>query len=306
MSYLISQIAFSLVMAGIAGAAFGWLLHRARSVSKHDELLQIVSDQDRRLTQTNGEIRMLNDDYEDLKQRSQTEIDVLNQENRQLPQLTQNLEKSQLLVKQLMQKHEGQLREIGSENASLKEQLSTLTDRENLNNRLQSELAALKERKKLAATTAESIDPQAAEQQTAQKSTQETEQQTAQKSTQETEQQTAQESAQETEQQATQESAQETEQEATQESAQRTAQATTPEFEQQAAQETTQHTEQANRQEDEQQPASDLSFIDSTFDEPIDLSSTGSNSAHTSTQDADASANQTQDLTSDEIAHDSR
>jgi len=262
MSYLISQIAFSLVMAGIAGAAFGWLLHRARTVSKHEELLQIVSDQDRRLTQTNGEIRMLNDDYEDLKQRSQNEIDVLNQENRQLPQLTQNLEKSQLLVKQLLQKHEGQLREIGSENASLKEQLSTLTDRENLNHRLQSELAALKARKKLVATTADSADAPATEQEAEQKAAQET--------SQETEQQTANE--------------------------------TNPESEQQAAQETTQGTEQEKQLEDEQQTASDSRFVDSTFDEPIDLSPSGSELASACAQDPDASANQTLELESDEIA----
>lgn len=144
MSYLISQMIFSLVMAGIAGAAFGWLLHRARSASKQDELRQIVSDQDRRLTQSDSEIRMLSDDFEDLRQRSRTEIDVLKQENRQLPQVTQNLEKSQLLVRQLMQKHESQLRNVGSENASLKERLSVLTDREQLNRHLQAELDSVK------------------------------------------------------------------------------------------------------------------------------------------------------------------
>ncbi len=140
MIYLISQIALSLLLAAGLGGALGWILHRSRNVKRVEQMRQLLLRQSSQLSQAQTDVAMLTDDFDDLKQKSSTEIDKLKQDTKQIPALNQNLEKSQLLVRQLMQKHEAKVREISDENHTLSTQLSTMTDRENAYKKLQAEL----------------------------------------------------------------------------------------------------------------------------------------------------------------------
>lgn len=140
MIYLISQIALSLLLAAGLGGALGWILHRSRNVKRVEQMRQLLLRQSSQLSQAQTDVTMLTDDFDDLKQKSSTEIDKLKQDTKQIPALNQNLEKSQLLVRQLMQKHEAKVREISDENHTLSAQLSTMTDRENAYKKLQAEL----------------------------------------------------------------------------------------------------------------------------------------------------------------------
>jgi predicted flap endonuclease-1-like 5' DNA nuclease len=121
---------FSIALALIAGGAIGWLVQRSRSRSRYEQLQHKLAQQSRQLGHAQAEVTMLRDDFDEMKQRSQTELDALRHENRQLPIIAQNLEKSQLLVRQMMQRHEAQLRDISTENDVLNQRLRTATDRE--------------------------------------------------------------------------------------------------------------------------------------------------------------------------------
>lgn len=140
MIYLFTQIVVSLILAAIVGAAIGWLLHRRAADRQHQHLRQSIASQQQKLKQAETDVGMLTDDYDELKQRNQTEIEALQQENRNLVPLHSNLEKSQLLVRQLMQKHEAQLRDITHQNESRDRKFKLLQDREQAFNRLQAEL----------------------------------------------------------------------------------------------------------------------------------------------------------------------
>jgi predicted flap endonuclease-1-like 5' DNA nuclease len=130
----------SLLLAGVIGGAIGWLLHRHRSARNTDRLLETLHRQQQQTTQAQSEVAMLTDDFNELKQRKQKEIDVLAQDAKQVPLLKQNLEKSQLLVKQMMQKHEARLKELGDENASLMQRIKDVAQREQVLNKIQSEI----------------------------------------------------------------------------------------------------------------------------------------------------------------------
>jgi len=138
--YLISQIAVSLLLAAALGGALGWILHRSRNLKRVEQMRKVLLQQSSQLSQAQTDVAMITEDFDELTQKSQTEIDKLKQDTKQIPALNQNLEKSQLLVRQLMQKHEAKVREITDTNQSLSSQLSVMTDRENAYKKLQAEL----------------------------------------------------------------------------------------------------------------------------------------------------------------------
>lgn len=140
MVYLLTQMLVSLLLAGVIGGAIGWLVHRHRSAKNTDRLLETINHQQQQKAQAESEIAMLTDDFNELKQRKQKEIDLLVQDAKQVPLLKQNLEKSQLLVKQMMQKHEARLKELGDENASLMQRIKDVAQREQVLNKIQSEI----------------------------------------------------------------------------------------------------------------------------------------------------------------------
>ncbi len=140
MIYLLSQMSLIILLAAIAGGAFGWAIHRLRNQRNTEELRRVITQQQQQVKQAHTEVSMLAQDYDELKQTSSSTIDTLRNENRQIPNLHQNLEKSQLLVRQLMQKHEAQIREYASENETLKEKVKHLDDREQALNKLQSDI----------------------------------------------------------------------------------------------------------------------------------------------------------------------
>jgi len=114
-NYLISQIAISLLLAGVVGGVIGWLLHRVRAGRTIAQLRGVISRQEQQVSQAKTEVTILTDDYDELRQRSQAEVSQLQQEVRKLPALNQNLEKSQLLVRQLLEKHSAETRELTTE-----------------------------------------------------------------------------------------------------------------------------------------------------------------------------------------------
>jgi len=138
--YLLSQMSFIILLAAIAGGALGWVFHRMRSQQKLGDLQRVISQQQQQVKQAHTEVSMLAQDYDELKQNSTSTIENLRGENRQIPNLHQNLEKSQLLVRQLMQKHEAQIREYASENEILKGKVKHVDDRERALNKLQADL----------------------------------------------------------------------------------------------------------------------------------------------------------------------
>lgn len=126
MIYLISQILLCLVLAALLGGALGWLAQRSRSTARLENLRHALAQQKRLLAEARGDVAMLADDFDDLRQRSQREIEELRAENRELPILADNLENSQLLVRQMIQRHEAQVREVTNENTALGERVVLL------------------------------------------------------------------------------------------------------------------------------------------------------------------------------------
>jgi len=138
--YLLGQMSIIIILAAIAGGALGWVFHRLRSQKSIRELRRVITQQQQQVKQSHSEVAMLAQDYDELKQNSTVTVDELRQETRQIPNLHSNLEKSQLLVRQLMQKHEAQIREFAAENESLKATVKHLDDRERALNKLQAEV----------------------------------------------------------------------------------------------------------------------------------------------------------------------
>jgi len=153
--YLLSQIGISLVLAAIVGGAIGWLVHRARAVRHIHELQDIVDRQQLLVSEAQTEVNILTADFDDLKQISESEIATLKKDNKQIPVLNQNLEKSQLLVRQLMEKHKTELDETVEENEKLLVKSRQVDDREREISRLQAELDI--ERRKLARSDANNM-----------------------------------------------------------------------------------------------------------------------------------------------------
>lgn len=140
MIYLFSQIAISLGLAAIVGGALGWIAHRARSGKQIRSLQQLVTRQQQQVSQAQTEVSILTDDFDDLKAHSASEINALTVENQKIPALNQNLEKSQLLVRQLMQKHTAEISELELANEKLLSKSKQVNDREREFTKLQAEL----------------------------------------------------------------------------------------------------------------------------------------------------------------------
>ena len=147
MIYLIAQMFVALALAGILGAAIGWLIHRAAHVRRLDEYRHALARAQNQVAQTESEVSMLADDYDELQRRSKTEINALRHQTQQIPDLNTNLEKSQLLVRQLMQKHESKVRDLSSENSTLAAKLKSITDREQAYDKVKVELDNIRKQK---------------------------------------------------------------------------------------------------------------------------------------------------------------
>lgn len=116
----------ALAVALAMGVAIGWLIH-STSHRKHTQALTThLVRQQAQVKQANSDIAMLNDDYDELHRNSTERINALRDENRQIPALQSNLEKSQLLVRQMMQRHDTKIRELTSENEDLSSRLRQL------------------------------------------------------------------------------------------------------------------------------------------------------------------------------------
>lgn len=140
MIYLFSQIAISLALAAIVGGAAGWLAHRARAGKQIKQLGVLISRQQQQVSEAQTQVSLLTDDFDDLKHHSETEISGLKLENKKIPALNQNLEKSQLLVRQLLQQHKTESAEITAENEMLTAKAKLVNDREQAITKLQAEL----------------------------------------------------------------------------------------------------------------------------------------------------------------------
>ena len=126
MIYLLSQMTFALIVAIILGAAIGWIICSTRGRQQEQQLKVAIARRNSQLARAQSDIKMLNDDYDEMHRKAQDEIDALTEQNRQLPSLTSNLEKSQLLVSQMMQRHEAKVRDLTTENKALASRLAKL------------------------------------------------------------------------------------------------------------------------------------------------------------------------------------
>jgi len=156
--YLFSQIAISLALAAIVGGAAGWLAHRARATKQITQLGSLISRQQQQVSEAQTQVSLLTGDFDDLKQHSEAEISTLKLDNQKIPALNQNLEKSQLLVRQLMQQHKAESAELVLENEKLTAKAKLVNDREQAFTKLQAELDI--ERRRNQSIISESADAQ--------------------------------------------------------------------------------------------------------------------------------------------------
>jgi len=138
--YLISQMILALAVAGVLGMAIGWLIFRTASNRQTQTLKNFIGMLKGRLSQSQSEVSMLSDDYDEMQRQSHDQINALREENKQIPSLTSNLEKSQLLVRQMMQRHEAEVRDLTNENQTLTAKLARLDERSQTKNQLAAEL----------------------------------------------------------------------------------------------------------------------------------------------------------------------
>jgi len=69
---------------------------------------------------------MIADDYDDMKLGLESRLGEMQYENRQIPALQENLEKSQQLVQQMIEKHKSEIDELATSNNDLHGQVDTL------------------------------------------------------------------------------------------------------------------------------------------------------------------------------------
>ena len=132
MIYLISQMVVALAVAIVLGGAIGWLIHRGTHVRESRQLQQQLARHRSQLTHARAEVDLIADDYRELENRSQDRIAALQEENQHIPELTNNLERAQLLVNQSMKKHESRERDLNTENQRLLAELEPYRQRERL------------------------------------------------------------------------------------------------------------------------------------------------------------------------------
>lgn len=140
MIYLLSQMVLALVLASVFGGALGWILHRSTQDKESGNLKSVINRQRQQLGHLQSEIAMLTDDYDELQRQAHDELHELREANQQIPYLSTNLEKSQLLVSQMLKKHESQLRELSTQNQTLTEKLNNAELSEQAFNKLKAEL----------------------------------------------------------------------------------------------------------------------------------------------------------------------
>ena len=126
MTYLLTQIFISLLLAGLAGGAFGWILHGFKANQRERELKSTLARHNTALAQAQQERQMIADDYDEMKIGLESRISELQYENRKLPDLEENLEKSQQLVIQMIKKHEAETGELATLNNELHNELESL------------------------------------------------------------------------------------------------------------------------------------------------------------------------------------
>lgn len=141
MTYLLSQIFISLVLAALAGGAIGWILNGFRARRREAELSAVIARHASALGQAQQERQMIADDYDEMKLGLESRIGELQVETRRMPELRDNLEKSQQLIQQMMKTHESELAEISNSNSSLQNELDGLKHQQQ-NDR--SEISALR------------------------------------------------------------------------------------------------------------------------------------------------------------------
>ena len=124
MIYLLSQMIPALVVAIVLGIALGWIIHRHLHNRMVHQFRHRLARQSAQLAQAETDVTMLSDDYDELRRQSQDEIGALSADNQQIPSIINNLEKSQLLVQQMMKRHEAELRDLNNENKRLKDKIS--------------------------------------------------------------------------------------------------------------------------------------------------------------------------------------
>ncbi len=140
MIYLLSQMVLALVLAAVFGGALGWILHRSTQDKESGNLKSVINRQRQQLTHLQSEISMLTDDYDELQRQTHDEMMELREANQQIPYLSTNLEKSQLLVSQMLNKHDSQLREITTQNQTLTAKLANVENSEQAFNTLRADL----------------------------------------------------------------------------------------------------------------------------------------------------------------------
>ncbi len=140
MAYLLTQIVFSLLLAGLLGGVVGWLLNGYRAAGRQQNVRAEVMRQSLALSQAETDNKMIEDDFRELKQRSEESIALLTEDTKQIPALKKNLEKSQTLVRQLLQKHDAEMRHVQAENRVLASKMRDLENREKAVTRLQMDL----------------------------------------------------------------------------------------------------------------------------------------------------------------------
>ena len=126
MTYLLSQIFISLLLAAVAGAAIGWILHGYKANQREQGLRTALERQAAATAHAQQERQMIADDYDDMKLGLESRLGEVQYENRQIPVLQENLEKSQQLVQQMMEKHKSEIDDLATSNNDLHGQVDTL------------------------------------------------------------------------------------------------------------------------------------------------------------------------------------
>ena len=126
MIYLLSQMILALVVAIVLGMALGWIIHRHLHNRVVHQFRHRLARQSAQLAQAETDVTMLSDDYDELRRQSKDEISALSADNQQIPSISQNLEKSQLLVQQMMKRHEADIRDLTNDNKRLKDKIADL------------------------------------------------------------------------------------------------------------------------------------------------------------------------------------
>lgn len=140
MIYLVSQMILALCAAIVLGVALGWLIHRTAYSKQTHNLKQHIARRQALLEHAQSDMSMLTEDFDELQQQSHEQITALQSENSQIPDLSTNLEKSQLLVKQMMQRHDGALRDLTNDNQRLTKKLAKIEAQEHVKSQLAAKL----------------------------------------------------------------------------------------------------------------------------------------------------------------------